>query len=173
MVGTFQNIVSCVLQQMANCIEIIYYMVYADMEFSASTQALLAKNVCRIVKGAMHQTSLCNSILWKFALKWWSIGSFDAPWTQTWEKAKNVHKPDFQAENVHVIMCRKGPIFCIQYGLVNIMWTYLQNLDLSTEWEPLCRIITCPDNVELITECLYIHRLQDFLVRIRRLPLVP
>ena len=44
-------------------------------------------------------------------------------------------------------MRRKGPIFSIQYGLVNIMWTYLQNLDLSTEWEPLRRIKTCPHNV--------------------------
>ena len=81
-------------------------------------------------------------------------------------KAKNVRKPVFQVENAHVIMHRKGPIFSIQYGLVNILWTYLQNFDLSGEWEPLRKIMTCPHNVELITECLYIHRLQDFLDRI-------
>ena len=48
---------------------------------------------------------------------------------QTWEKHKNLHKPDFQAGNVHIITHWKLPNLDIQVEL----GTFPYNLNLSTE----------------------------------------
>ena len=74
--------------------------------------------------------------------------------------------PIFKWENVHIIMRRKQPIFSIQYGLVNIIWTFPHNLDLSREWESVHRILTYPQNVDLITGCLIVLRVKAFSLRI-------
>ena len=64
----------------------------------------------------------------------------------------------FKLEIVHVITHRKQPILSKQCGLDNIMRTYPQNLDLSSEWGPDRRILTEREFDQRVSACKLFHR---------------